>query len=447
MSNENRTSFPFLSSHWRDRAAHGIRWTWVVFASLTLGTLPGCVDAPSTPDFDPSEALTERERLSEVARGVASAMESAEIRSRVLEAMRASPRVDHSLILGEHLGEARARGLLNASARALNLSVAEFLSLVRELPELEFVVPSTEHRLTWTGTPGIALGAMWGSDEPDFTVYEPSGVVRRIMGARALQQYEADARQRFEALFVIRPSETMGTRIGRQADVPGPVIQDPDDGEDAIVVSYQIGNREPISFDIGRFSDVAAARRAIEREMAREFALASAEQSNIYADGHTTCQEHPEDPDCVDCNEMPWHPICPPRPPPPPPPPPSYVVGYSPTHLNEYILVRNLDPTGDSEIRMVLSYMSAPGIKVTATYTNYDVVPGRRYIHRPPFNFLNVHPVEDGSIFILHVVELDRGSPDDDLGVNQIEWDESGEWQEFDENGDNVADFKVNLSW
>ena len=352
MSTDHRTNVPSLppDSHGRarqatDRETPRIRWTWVFLVSVILGTLSTCVDAPSTPILGPLEELAAPDRLSEIAKAMAFAMESTDVRTRILEAMRASPRVDHSLILGDYLSEARAQDFLRASASALNLSAVQFLSMIQGFPELEFVVPFTEHRLAWTGTSGIALGALWDSDATDLTVYEASGDIRRIKDVNPLGRYEA--------LFVVRPRETAGTRIGRQADVPGPVIQDPNDGEDAIVVSFRIGNREPISFDIGQFSDTAEARQAIARGVVREFQLFSAtEQSNTYADGHVTCQENPYDPDCVDCNLAPFHPICPPR----PPGTGSYAVGDSPTFLDRFRLLRSLDPwDGDNEIRITLS--------------------------------------------------------------------------------------------
>jgi hypothetical protein len=82
------------------------------------------------------------------------------VRLSVLAAMRASPRVDHSLVLGDYLLEPRAEELLNRSATALGMTGREFLALVRGLPELEFLVPITRHRLRrWHTRRRAGLGA------------------------------------------------------------------------------------------------------------------------------------------------------------------------------------------------------------------------------------------------------------------------------------------------
>jgi len=87
------------------------------------------------------------------------AMRSDDVRSGVLEAMRASPGVDHHLILGEYLAGPGGAALLAAAATGHGVAESRFLDMVHDLPELEFVVPYREHRLTWTGTAGIGVGA------------------------------------------------------------------------------------------------------------------------------------------------------------------------------------------------------------------------------------------------------------------------------------------------
>ena len=183
--------------------------------------LLACVDASfSPPDATPEVAPAET-RLASIARSLASAMTLPGVRLSVLAAMRASPRVDHSLILGEYLLEPRAEELLNRSAGALGVTRPELLALVRGLPELEFVVPITRHRLRWTGTSRVAVAAQWNSDALDFPVYEPSGEWLEV-----LNEEDWELLHGYEALFMVRPRETAGTRIGRQPDVPGPVIQE-----------------------------------------------------------------------------------------------------------------------------------------------------------------------------------------------------------------------------
>jgi len=215
---------------------------------VSTGAAAGCLDAPTKPPFEPVEATAAEERLSQVAQAIAHAMNSTGVRLDVLAAMRASPRVDHSLILGDYLVEPRAGELLNRSARGLGVTGPEFVSLVRGLPELEFLVPITKHRLTWTGSSRVAVAVQWNSDVLDIDVYEPSGEWLEV-----LDEGDRNVVRRYEALFMVRPRETDGTRIGRQPDVPGPVIQDPGDGQRASILKWRVAAGEMVSFDVGQF--------------------------------------------------------------------------------------------------------------------------------------------------------------------------------------------------
>ncbi|MDE2764291.1 MAG: hypothetical protein OXQ94_02725 [Gemmatimonadota bacterium] len=75
-----------------------LRKVCALLVSVSLATVWGCSDATMNPPAEPVEATAAEERLSEVARAIAYAMNSADVRLDVLKAMRASPRVDHSLV-------------------------------------------------------------------------------------------------------------------------------------------------------------------------------------------------------------------------------------------------------------------------------------------------------------------------------------------------------------
>ncbi len=232
--------------------------TLLLFAAL----LPACIDAPVSPPDATPEAAPAEARLATIARSLASAMNSAGVRLDVLADMRASPRVDHSLILGDYLLEPRAGELLDRSADALGVSGTEFTALVRGLGELELLAPITKHRLTWTGSAGVAVAAQWNSDVLDIDVYEPSGEWLEVLDEgdwRSLHGYGA--------LFMVRPRETDGTRIGRQPDVPGPVIQDPGDGQRASILKWRVAAGEVVSFDVGQYELAAEFRAAVAEVM------------------------------------------------------------------------------------------------------------------------------------------------------------------------------------
>ncbi len=66
-----------------------------------------------------------------------------------------------------------------------------------------------------------------------------------------------------DAFFLIRPQESWGTRIGRQPEGPGPVIQDPGDGEHAVVWTYEEEGKPPVSVDYGLYDSDEALEAAI----------------------------------------------------------------------------------------------------------------------------------------------------------------------------------------
>lgn len=157
--------------------------------ALLLGAaavLWACVDAPLSPPDARPEADPAEMRLASMARSLTSAMNSAGVRLDVLADMRASPRVDHSLILGDHLSEPRARELLDRSADALGVTGPEFVALVRGIGELEFLVPVTRDRLTWAGSSRVAVASHWNSDGP---WGNPSTLVDRVVMRKDLDSF------------------------------------------------------------------------------------------------------------------------------------------------------------------------------------------------------------------------------------------------------------------
>ena len=210
-------------------------------------SLTACLDSSNTHPEVALDDWGDPAELGQIAYATAEALTSSDVRANVLSAMRASVRVEHSLLLGDYLVSVDGADLLNHSARALKLTENEFHQKVLTLPVLELVVPIRDHRLDWTGSPHIGVAGSLDSDAMEFTVYGPSGMTRNAVGIPQLREYDA--------FFQIRPQEGFGTRIGRQADVPGRVIQDPDDGEQAVIVTVTMDDGEPRSVDYGQFRD------------------------------------------------------------------------------------------------------------------------------------------------------------------------------------------------
>jgi len=371
-----------------------------------------------------------------MAKAIASAMNSADIRLGVLKAMRASPRVDHNLILGEYLAEPRAEGLLGSSAAALDLTAQEMLAMVRGLPELEFVVPFEEHRRSWTGTSRIAVGTYWEPEAPVLTIYELSGHSRQVR--------DVEPHGSYDALFVVRLRETNGTRIDRQPDVPGPVIQDPGDGQQAIVWTFQVGNNEPVSVDFGQFGSTEERHRAMAEVIVGERRSYASELEVAYYDP----DDEDGDGDSDDC-ELAFDVECgggggggggggPGR-------EESYEVSDHSTFFDKLTLHRDLDFWGgDSEIHLVLSYKAARNHRETATLEFNNVEEGET-IDTDQL-FISASPVRNGAKFWLRAYESDPG-PDDQLGKMRLYWNLSGEELQFDENDDDEEDLSVWLYW
>ena len=412
------------------------RWTCALLIAVSAAT-GACSDAPTRPLDEPSEAPVANERLFQIAKAIAAAMNSADVRLEVLNAMRASPRVDHNLILAEYLAEPQGEEFLEASATALNLTAEEFLAMVRGLPELEFVVPLAEHRGLWTGTPRVAVGTYWDPDAPVFTIYEPSGDSRQVEDVEPYGSYDA--------LFVVRLQETKGTRMNRQADVPGSVIQDPGDGQQAMVWTFQVNDHEPILLDFGKFSNDVERRRAMVDGIASEL--------QAHAPGLIVAAYDPgdDDDDLIGDCELDDNEGCgglggggggggggve------------NYETSEHDTNFDKLTLHRDLDRWGgDSEIHLTLSYKASKNhsIKATIEYNNVDE--GETIDEVPDRLFLPVSPIQGGAKFWIKAVESDPGPTDDQLGKFRLWWNDSGKELEFDENDDDDADLSVWLVW
>ena len=150
-----RVTFSFR----RIRPAWGPR---VVIPLVLAVLLSACIEHPFKPRNGASPEATPQARIAEVARATARALSVPEARASVLGSMRASPRVNHSLILQNYLADATAGVLLDRSAAAMGIAASEYRELVSSLPELEFLVALDIHRTSWRGADGVAVAAQWG---------------------------------------------------------------------------------------------------------------------------------------------------------------------------------------------------------------------------------------------------------------------------------------------
>ena len=353
-----------------------------------------CADATrpvATPgDESFAHALDAEPTLAQVAGALARGLASPDARRQILAAMRASTEVEHQLILGEYLGSPEGRDLLAGSAAALNTDEAAFLARVARLDEvaqLVISVPLREHRLTWRGSPDIGVAGSWDPDVLDFAIHEPGG--------RRAEATEMRHIQRYGAFFYVAPRENWGTRIGHQADVPGAVIQDPDDGETAVVWTYKVGDAEPLTLDYGRFESVE------DLDTARNYLLASI---GLAREGNVAGHPH-------------YDPL----------------VTYSPTDLIGFKSLYNTE-WGREEVGISVGYTNSHGTLVTGTASYGGVRDGRWVTIEPAREMLPVSPKPGGANFEVSAVELDP-IWDDDLGSAVVTF----------ENGPRTYALSVNL--
>lgn len=412
-----------------------------LLVSVSFSTLWACSDSTTKPQVGPVEAAGPQERISEVARAMASAMNSADVRLDVLAAMRSSPRVDHGLILDDYLLEPRAEELLARSADALGVTGPEFVALVRGIGELEFLVPVTGHRLRWTGSSRVAVASHWNSDVFDFQVYEPTGDWLEVLNERDWKSVDA-----YEALFVVRPRETDGTRIGRQPDVPGPVIQDPGDGQRAVVLSWWVAGGEEVSFDVGRFESVAEFRAAVAETMDTRGMWTGG--TGALADGDGDCEL--DDNDCD--GELP--PIGDDTLPP--------TWGESSTFVDRVLMTKDLDfgdgDEGDMELKLIMWFKNPfTGAKAArCLWKHYDVKLDDPLVRNPDspeydpalWHLCYASPIRGGWPAFVKAVEMDPAwalNPDDNLGTRDLNPRDNGRIMDFFHKGDHAME--LTLSW
>lgn len=340
-----------------------------------------------TDEPEPPIAAQADQGISQLARAASVALGAPAVRSSILAAMRASTAVEHRLLLADYLRSPEGTGLLARSASALDINEDEFLARVEEVSgdiELAIAVPLREHRLSWRGTAHIGVAGAWDSDELDLIVHEPDGDRRRVTTVNALQEYDA--------LFLIRPQETWGTRIGRQADVPGPVIQDAGDGEQALIWTYDAGDGStPMSVDVGMYdseealADALGAAGGVYHDAADGCVQSAGSACDGTVRGGTTTSR--------------W-------------------VTYSPIWLHSIYLHHATEFPFSEEIEVTVYYRGRNGRVRGSAMERFEGVQ-RRVRYSREVDMLQVSPKRGGYAFYVKAVETDFWR-DDDLGTASL---------------------------
>ncbi len=346
-------------------------------------SMTACADAtrPSPPaegqPVAPARSLDTEPPISQVAGAIARGLAVPDARRTILAAMRASVQVEHQLVLGEYLRSPEGAGLLAGSATALAVDEADFLARVTKLDQvaqLVISVPFRKHRLAWRGTPNIGVAGSLDVDVLDFAVHEPGGHQEAVTDLTRVESYDA--------FFYVRARESWGTRLDRQADTPGPVIQDPDDGEEAIVWVYEVEGKPPVAVDYGHWDSKARVAQALAEAL-----------GSLSVPG-TVAARISRDP----------------------------TVTHSPTVLDDFNLKVTGDAVGTSEVRITAAYSNVQGTRIRGSIRLTGVVTDEWYysesLARADFDrphLLPVSPKLGGTRFAVAAVETDVFF-DDNLG-------------------------------
>lgn len=199
----------------------------------------------SASGIDPRETS-----LQIIARGVALALQESATRASVFNAWRASEYTDHKLGLQTFCQTPDGNRLLLSLSAQLNVSEAAGLAMIQGLPPLDFYVPFRDHRKSWRGGNEVIVAAtMDRRNNPTLPAFGTDG--RRLL----LQRSNGVP---IRPLVILHPAEPKSRRVNAQADLPGPVIQDDDDGEVSGVVTTFLPNGDSVVREI---ADILPGRR------------------------------------------------------------------------------------------------------------------------------------------------------------------------------------------
>jgi len=352
--------------------------TKLYLAALVL-VLAACIDI-ARPDAQKARVTlpeVHEAGISHVAQAVSHAMASVAVRKDILKAMRASSQVEHQLILTEYLASPHGANLLERTAEVFGSPALRLQARIGEFDELaELVIsaPFREHRMAWRGNANIGVAGTWDSDAQDLIVFATDGSKRRVTQLETFKEYDV--------FFLIRPRESWGTRIGRQADAQGLVIQEPEDGEIAVVSIYQMEGREPVVVDHGQYESEEALREAL-------------------AQAESTCGE------CSPAGQILPHPH------------PGYLANARPTVLRNLRMTTRTEWSSE-EVETTIWYVNRDGEKVQKTTRKTGVTSGWFGSDLS----LTAHyfsPKRYGATFYIKAIETDFGF-DDDLGQRTYDY-------------------------
>ena len=214
----------------------------------------------------------------------------------------------------------------------------------------------------------------------------------------------------YAAFFIIRPQENWGTRINRQTDAPGPVIQDRNDGERAVVWTYEVEGKPPVVIDHGRYRSEVALREALGKARGHP---------PVAADSHCHGDQAPVNDEC---------------------PRDSGGVRHRPTYLATFEMTAGGDFGSSAEVETTVGYTNRNGVRVRGTIRREGVE--RDAIWYVNDEILPVSPRPGGQPFFVQAVETDSwlAGGNDNLGYATFGYTAGGKSFE-------LASIDIRLNW
>lgn len=206
------------------RRSYVTRARWIAAWALMATTI-ACADGAPTGARAPASAEERQAHATAsaatLARGLALAMRRETTRAAVLAAMRASPYTRHALSLQQFAQTREGTLALREGSRALGLRDRDLANLVRDAAPLELSVPARADRMTWRGTSNLAVSARVARGSDRSPAYTVDGAMLTDPDRPGASYVAID----------VRPAGIWILRVTPQANRPGPVIQDVEDGE------------------------------------------------------------------------------------------------------------------------------------------------------------------------------------------------------------------------
>lgn len=246
------------------------KWTLGVVAVFGLGA---CSESPP-PTASAEIGSTLSSNLAEqpgeeIASGIAQALANPTIRLSVLQAFRASPWVEHKLVLQQFITTAAGQELVAAVATTRGITAAQFTGKIHALPPLDFYVPSRTERLSWSGenTVGVALSTSMRV-VPTSAHTSDGGTIPF-----------ASAHDAGRVLILLHPSEAKGRRMQRQAALVGSRIQDGDDGDIAVQFIQKLRSGDTVVYDLKKTDNGKWVTMQADGSTGKELAIAVQERA------------------------------------------------------------------------------------------------------------------------------------------------------------------------